>query len=114
MPFLEKNLKTKLTTSVPLAFSIGHGVIKPLALIPLQTCSSIGHGVIKPMQLFPCNLHVAQAYSRNQQLKKIKLLAWRTYSSTYPYTNHLYLLLSEIMLPMKPCQKLIYSHHDRS
>jgi hypothetical protein len=48
---------------VPVAFSIGHGVIKPLALIPLQTCSSIGHGVLKPMQLFPCNLHAAQAYS---------------------------------------------------
>jgi hypothetical protein len=52
---------------VPVAFSIGHGVIKPLALIPLQTCSSIGHGVIKSLALIPlqtCSFHAAcSAYS---------------------------------------------------
>ena len=59
---------------VSVAFSIGHGVIQPLALIPLQTC-------------IPPVAYLQPALLIQQELKMIYVLIRRAYSFTYPYTN---------------------------
>jgi hypothetical protein len=95
---MEISLRGLQEQVVPVAFSIGHGVIKPLALIPLQTCS----------------FHAAcSAYSTTTENDLIARMA----------SLFLYLLLhypveadlsSKIKFPMQPSEKLIYCYHAES